>query len=53
MFKLDIEVFNFIYNICKSFGNCFMLGAFEGAVLLGGSVTATILTYMNPKKVRR
>lgn len=54
MFKLDIALFDFFYNIFKNFGACFTLGAWEGFVMLAGCFTAVILPYTEkPKRKAR
>lgn len=39
MFKLDSIFFSFIFNSCKTLGNTFGYGAFEGAVIYLGLFT--------------
>ena len=43
MFDLDIQLFNFIYSSCKSLGNTFGYGAFEGLVMYAGLITLGII----------
>lgn len=51
MFKLDIYIFNFLYNQCKMLGNALNYGAFEGFIIYLGIFTATTLKVLNNKKV--
>lgn len=43
MFNLDIQLLNFIYSSCKSLGNTFGYGAFEGLVMYAGLITLGII----------
>ena len=43
MFNLDIQLFNFIYSSCKSLGNTFGYGAFEGLVMYTGIIMLGII----------
>lgn len=38
MFNLDIALFNYLYNACKSLGGVFGYGAFEGLVAYAGII---------------
>lgn len=49
MFKLDLELCNFIYRNCKALGNTFGYGAAEGLVIYSGIITATIMKVINKK----
>lgn len=42
MFKLDLAVWNFIYVSCRSLGNAFFLGAFEGFIIYLGAVVLAV-----------
>lgn len=43
MFNLDLEIIRFLYLKCKSAGEIFGFGAFEGAVIYAGMITLAFL----------
>ncbi|MBW6411839.1 hypothetical protein [Clostridium weizhouense] len=55
MFDLDIRLFNLIYTQCRTLGNAFNMGAFEGFVMYAGVVTLGITKVLesNNKKVKK
>lgn len=52
MFNLDIGLFSFLYEHCKSLGNAFGFGAFEGLILYASVILLTVTTVTN-KKVKQ
>lgn len=49
MFDLDIRLFNYIYTNCKSLGQAFGFGAFEGFVLYSSTILMAITTAISKK----
>ncbi|WP_252219383.1 MULTISPECIES: hypothetical protein [unclassified Clostridium] len=49
MFDLDIRLFNYIYINCKSLGQAFGFGAFEGFILYTGTILMVITTTLSKK----
>lgn len=43
MFNLDIKLFSFLYSYCKSLGNIFGYGAFEGLVMYAGVILLGVI----------
>lgn len=50
MFKLDISLFDFLYKYCKSLGNAFGYGAFEGLVLYSTVILLGITATLDKRK---
>ena len=50
MFDFDIRIFNFFYQQCKSLGNVFCMGAFEGFVMYTSLITLAIVKVGEKKK---
>lgn len=50
MFDLDIRLFNYIYTNCKSLGQAFGFGAFEGFILYTGTILMVITTAISKKE---
>ena len=42
MFKLDLALWNFLYGHCRSLGNAFCLGAFEGFIIYLGAMVYAV-----------
>lgn len=55
MFNLDIRLFNYIYNNCKSLGSTFGFGAFEGLVMYSSLILLAIVKVRegNNKKAKK
>jgi hypothetical protein len=51
--NLDVQLFNYFYQQCKSLGGVFGFGAFEGLVLYAGAAAWGIISLTNAKKVRK
>lgn len=49
MFDLDLRLFNCIYTSCKSLGQEFGFGAFEGFVLYSSTILMVITEVMSKK----
>ena len=49
MFKLDIAVFNAIYDYCHTIGSGFGFGALEGFYINAIVVVGTVLVALNSK----
>lgn len=50
MFKLDIAIFNFLYNQCKILGHAFGFTALEGGIIYLGIITMGIFMYLPKTK---
>ncbi|MBD7909723.1 MULTISPECIES: hypothetical protein [Clostridium] len=47
MFRLDLLVYNFIFNNCQALGNVFGFGAFEGFIIYAGVITVAVMKIFN------
>lgn len=43
LFRTDISIFNLIYQQCKTLGDAFFMGAFEGFVIYSGLIILAIV----------
>lgn len=50
MFNLDIRIFNLIYQQCKSLGDAFYMGAFEGFIMYSSLIALAIVKVGEKKK---
>lgn len=50
MFNLDIILFDFLYKHCRSLGNAFGYGSFEGLVLYSTVVLLGITATLDKRK---
>lgn len=50
LFRTDLNLFNLIYQQCKSLGNVFYMGAFEGFVMYASIITLAIVKVGEKKK---
>ncbi|MCE5221648.1 MAG: hypothetical protein LLF98_10400 [Clostridium sp.] len=53
MFDLDIKLFSLLYSCCKSLGNIFGFGAFEGMIMYSSVILLGITEVTNSKKVKK
>lgn len=49
MFDLDLRLFYFIYNQCRSLGSAFGFGAFEGFIMYLSIIMLAVSEVMNKK----
>ena len=50
MLDFDIRIFNVIYEQCRSLGNIFCMGAFEGFVMYASLIALAIVKVGEKKK---
>lgn len=50
MFDFDIRIFNVVYEQCKSLGQVFCMGAFEGFVMYSSLLVLAIVKVGEKKK---
>lgn len=51
--NLDVQIFNYFYQQCRTLGGVFGFSAFEGFVLYAGAATWGIISLTNAKKVQK